>query len=96
MDYKLYNDYELIDKIRENDENSHSILFLKYQKIIHTIVHEYYSRFSTYGYDYDDFYQEAMIAFYHALSLFDEKKDTLFYTFMILCVKRSLLSFCRK
>jgi RNA polymerase sigma factor (sigma-70 family) len=95
MDYKIYNDYELIDKIRENDEDSHSILFLKYQNVLHAIVHEYYSRFSNYGYDYDDFYQEAIISFYHALSLYDEKKDVLFYTFMILCVKRSLLSFCR-
>lgn len=95
MDYKIYNDYELIDKIRENDEDSHSILLLKYQKFLHSIVHEYYSRYSKYGYNYDDFYQEAVISFYHALTIFDDRKDTLFFTFMMLCVKRNLSSFCR-
>jgi len=90
MDYKLYNDYELIEHIRENDESSESLMLLKYQKVLHNLVHEFYDCYSNYGY-----YQEAMIAYYHAIAIFDEKKDTLFYTFMILCVRRRLSSFCR-
>ena len=96
MDYKNYNDYELIYMVRENDDNCRDILFCKYQPIIHNIANDYYIRFSKYGYDYDDFIQEANIAFQKALLYYDENKDTIFYSFVILCVKRSLLTFCRR
>ena len=95
MDYKQFNDYELIDRVRENDDDSNSILFLKYQPILHNIAHEYYKKYSSYGYEYEDFYQEALISFYRALSHFDEGKDVLFYTFVTVCVRRNLSSFCR-
>ena len=95
MDYKQLNDYELIDQIRENNDDCNSLLYLKYQPILHNLAHEFYRKYSCYGYDYEDFYQEAVISFYHALSHFDEKKDVLFYTFVTICIRRSLLSFCR-
>ena len=95
MDYKQLNDYELIDRVRESDEDSKSLLYLKYQPILHNLAHEFYQKYSCYGYDYDDFYQEAVISFYHALSHYDERKDVLFYTFVIVCIRRNLLSFCR-
>ena len=96
MDYKKYNDYELIYMVRENDDNSKNILFQKYQPIIKKIANDFYLRFSTYGYDYEDFIQEANIAFHRSVIHYDEKKDNKFYSFCILCIRRSLLSFCRK
>ena len=96
MNYKKYNDYELIYMVRENDDNCRDILFLKYQPVIHNIANDYYKRFSKYGYDYDDFVQEASIAFQRALLYYDENKDTIFYSFVVLCIKRSLLTFCRQ
>ena len=95
MKYKNYNDYELIYMVRENDDDSKNILYQKYLPIIHSIAHEYYYRFCKYGFDYDDFFQEAMISFQKALIAYDENKDSLFYTFVTLCMRRSLLSFCR-
>lgn len=82
--------------VRENDDNCRDILFSKYQPVIHNIANEYYRRFSKYGYDYDDFVQEANIAFQRALIHYDENKNIMFYTFAVLCIKRSLLTFCRQ
>lgn len=95
MDYKKYNDYELIDRIRENDDDSRSIMFDKYQPIIRKLAGEYYQKFATYGYQFEDFVQEGMIAFYKALSAYNEQKDSLFYSFVVLCIQRALTSFCR-
>lgn len=95
MNYREYNDYELIDKIRENDEYSEEVMFHKYQPVIRNLAYNCYQKYSCYGYDYDDFYQEAMISFHRALKSYDDKKDSLFYSFAILCIKRSLMSFCR-
>ncbi len=96
MDYKKYNDYELLYMVRENDDASRNVLYEKYQPIIKKIANEFYLRFSSYGYDYDDFIQEANIAFQRSIIHYNEDKNNTFYTFSILCVRRSLLSFCRK
>lgn len=96
MKYKNYNDYELIYMVREKDEFSYNKLFEKYRPIIKRISFDYFKRFSNYGFDIDDFYQEAYLAFHRSIISFDEEKDILFYTFCIMCIRRSLSSFCNK
>lgn len=96
MNYKKYNDYELIYNVRENDDESYDNLFNKYIPIMKRLAYKYYSNYSSYGYDLEDFQQEAYIAFHGAVNNYNERKDILFYTFVILCINRSLLSFCRK
>ena len=95
MNYKNYNDYELIYMVRENSDQYRDLLFNKYIPIINNIVGEFYNNYNKYGYEYDDFYQEAMIAFDKAVVSYDENKDTLFYTYLNICIKRYLLSFVR-
>jgi len=96
MNYKLYNDYELIDMIRENDEDSYHFLFQKYAPIIKRIAIDYYKSYSSYGYELDDFIQEGYVAFQKALIKYNPSKDTLFYTFVVLCLHRKISSFCSK
>ena len=96
MNYKNYNDYELIYMVRENDESSYGVLFQKYKPLIHQIAYKYYKDYSHYGYDLDDFIQEAYVAFQGSIKIFDEKKDILFYTFATMCMERKLLTFCRR
>jgi len=95
MNYKKYNDYELIYMVRENDDVSRDLLFKKYRPVVSSIVSDFYNRYKEYGYDYDDFYQEALLSFDRAVMYYDEGKDTLFYTFLVMCIKRNLLSFTR-
>ena len=96
MNYKKYNDYELIYMVRENDQSSYDILYKKYYPLIKKIAFDYYKRFSIYGYELDDFIQEALISFQIALNKYDDCKDTLFYTYVITCMERKMISFCRK
>ena len=95
MNYKNYNDYELISMVRENDEFSYYSLFEKYKPIVKNISKEFYDRYSDYGYDYDDFIQEGYVGFQNALNKYDSSKGTLFYTFVELCIRRRLLSFTK-
>ena len=95
MNYKNYNDYELIYMVRENDESSKDILMEKYLPILKNISMEYYSKYNNCNYDYDDFLQEAIISFQRAILTYDENKKALFYTFVIVCVRRNMITFCR-
>lgn len=96
MNYKNYNDYELIYSVREKDDLAFDIIFEKYQPIIRKIAGDYFKSYANYGYDYEDFVQEGNIAFQKALIYYDENKNSIFYTFAVLCIRRKLLSFCRK
>lgn len=92
---KKYNDYELIYMVRENDDNSRNILYEKYLPILKRLASEFYHKFKNYGFDYDDFLQEAYISFEKAIIRYDDVNGILFYSFAILCVRRGLVSFCR-
>ncbi len=94
MNYK-HNDYELIYMVREHDDLSQDLLYEKYLPIIKNIAKEFYKNYNNYGYDYDDFFQEGLIAFQKAIINYNENKNALFYTFSVLCIRRSLLTFCR-
>ena len=95
MNYKKYNDYELVYMVRENDDYSQDIIFKKYEPLLKKIAREYYTKYKEFGYDYEDFYQEAMIIFQKALLTYNEDKNIIFYTYVVACVKKGLSSFCR-
>ena len=41
MDYKEYNDYELLSYIEEENEEANTILFNKYKPLINSIAQKY-------------------------------------------------------
>ena len=94
MKYKQYNDYELVYMVREN-ELSKDLLYKKYQPLLRKISDEFYRQYNCYGCDYHDFLQEANIAFEKAIINYDDSKDSLFYSFVDLCVRRRMITFCR-
>ena len=96
MNYKIYNDYELLYMVRENDDDSYNELFSKYVPIVKRIAADFYKNFSAYGYDLDDFIQEGYVGFQRAVISFDEHKDILFYTYVTLCIHRTILTFCKR
>ena len=96
MKYKEQNDYELLYMVRESNDEIKDILYEKYYPVIKNISKEFYDKYNCYGYDYDDFLQEAILSFEKSIIYYDQNTDNLFYTFVIICMRRSLLSFCRK
>ena len=95
MDYKRYNDNELIYMVQENDEDSTNLLVKKYSPMILKICSEYYHRYDGYGYEFDDFYQEALSAFYRAIYTYNNIKGVLLYTYVNACIRRTLSSFSK-
>ena len=87
-----YNDYELLDLIYDNDEVAYDIMLKKYKPIIYSKALEYYNYLKANhceGFTLDDFYEEGIIAFNHAIKKFDANKGTLFYSFLLVCLTSS-------
>ena len=89
MDYREYNDYELVYQVRENDEIAYDLLLKKYSKLIYKLAGEYYCKTKYLGLDFDDIYQEGMMGVIMALNDYNSN-DTLLYTYVLVCARREI------
>ncbi len=94
MNYKNINDFELIYLVKENDENSLKILLDKYSNVLYKLSRKYYSKYKYIGISFDDLIQESRISFMKALYDFKDEQS-LFYSYVLLCVERHLITYCR-
>ena len=93
MDYKEYNDYELLSYIEEENEEANTILFNKYKPLINSIAQKYYK--TCRGIEINDLIQEGMVGLSYAINTYKDDKDTLFYTYALTCIERKVLSAVR-
>ncbi len=96
MNYKNYNDYELIYMIRENDEVEYDYLFKKYEPLIRNVAGKYGMYVKNNGGDFDDLVQEGFVSLHDAVKSFDESKGVLFYTLANVCIERGMQRYCKK
>lgn len=91
MKYDNLNDYELLDKVSEN-ELATEMLYEKYRPLISNIASKAYYKRKFPGLELSDFIQEGMIGLSVAINTFDESKETSFYTFARVCIIRRIMT----
>lgn len=91
MNYRDYNDFELIDKVSESEE-ANEILFKKYKPLIVGIAKKNYNPNNGNGLDLNDLISEGMIGFSTAINTFKPDKDTIFFTYAKTCIERRIFS----
>ena len=96
MEYKGLNDNELIYLCNENNEDAQLAVINKYRPIILSTLKDYLKEYNIIGLEMADLYQEGLIGLIHAIKTYDEKKDILFYTYAIACIKTSMMSGIRQ
>ena len=96
MEYKDVNDFEVLYLVEENQSEYKNVIFEKYKPILKKQAYLCYLKLKDYGLDYDDCFQEALIALNHAIDSFDFNRDALFYTFALVCIRSRLNSFLIK
>lgn len=92
MDYKDYNDYELLNYIAEGNEEANNIIIKKYQPLINKIATKMIPYCKNNGLEKSDLIQEGMIGLNHAIDKYQEIEDTLFYTYAKKCIERKIIS----
>ena len=95
MQYKDLNDYEVIYRIRENDDLALNEMFLKYEPIVISFAKKYFSFVKKFGMEFEDLLQEGRIAVNKAINTFDADSSTLFYTYVSICIERSMMNISR-
>lgn len=93
MDYKDFNDYELLSYIGEQNEEAGEILYKKYQPLITATASRMYGQIrNKAGIELSDLIQEGMVGLSYAIHNYDEKNGALFFTYAKTCIERKILS----
>ena len=92
MDYKDFNDYELLNYIAEGSEDANNIIIKKYEPLINKIAIKMLPFCKNNGLDKNDLVQEGMIGLNHAIERYQERQNILFYTYAKTCIERKIIS----
>lgn len=92
MEYKDFNDYELLSYIAEGNEEANNIIIKKYEPLINKIATKMLPYCKNNGLEKSDLIQEGMIGLDHAISRYHEVNNILFYTYAKTCIQRKIMS----
>lgn len=92
MNYREYNDYELLHYANEKNEEAIKILYEKYEPLISSTAKKLNTYLNGSGLEKSDLMQEGRLGFMNAIEMYDEKKDTLFYTYAKACIEKRMFS----
>lgn len=93
LNYKDYNDNEILNYISESNEEAIDLIYEKYKPLISKIANNYYNRYcQNLGFDINDLIQEGMLGLNSAITTYKEQENTLFYTYAKTCIERKIIS----
>ena len=92
MDYREYNDDELLSYIAENNEDATEILYKKYTPLVTKIARKMYLYTNKSGLEVSDLIQEGMLGLSNAICEYNDSKNASFYTFAKTCIERKIIS----
>lgn len=92
MNYRDYNDYELVSFIREQSEEASEILFDKYKPLIEVYARKMYKSCDKNGLEFYDLVQEGMVGLNQAINTFNEAHNATFYTYAKTLIERRIIS----
>ncbi len=93
MDYRDYNDSELLSYIAENNEEANEIIFKKYEPLIVTISKRMYRYCKNAGLEITDLIQEGRLGLNIAINGYQNNKDVTFYTYARTCIERGIINY---
>ncbi len=96
MRYKGVNDYELLYLVGENNEEVYNSIYAKYKPLIHRMAKTLCENYKSALVEYDDLFQEGMYGLNNAITSFNGKSGSLFYTLAKLCISREMNGYVAK
>ncbi|MDD3113471.1 MAG: sigma-70 family RNA polymerase sigma factor [Candidatus Izemoplasmatales bacterium] len=91
MNFRNYNDYEIISLIKQGNEEALALMIEKYRLLIAKKAHKFNLKL-----DFDDRFQEGLIVLYRSILKYDEHYDKTFTRYFEHNLENHLISLYRK
>ena len=89
------NDNELLDLVKEENEEAKEKIYEKYAPIVEIKARNHFPKIKDKGYELNDLIQEGMVGISNAIRDYNDDKDTSFFTFASICIERQILTCIR-
>lgn len=90
VQYKEYNDYELLYMVKENDETAYNLLYEKYKPLVINFAKKYSKVYTNYGIDINDFMIEGYIGLDNSIKKFKDYDEYKFQGLVNTCINRQM------
>lgn len=90
-----YNDFELFYMVNES-EDALSLMIKKYEPLYKKLSYFFIRKFPNYGLDVEDLIQQCRITTCFVIDSYKVDNGVLFYSFLLVCLKRSLNNYIRR
>ncbi len=90
INFSHYNDYELIEQVKQGNEDAFAVMVDKYSRFISKKIHKF-----NLAYEYDDLYQEGINHLYRSIIAFDPRYNKTFTRYFEMNFERHLISLIR-
>lgn len=90
MDFRDYNDFEIIDLIRQGSEEAWNLMFTKYRWLIAKKI----AKFNLTA-EYDDRFQEALMVLHRSIERFDDRHNKSFTRYFETNLEHHLITVVR-
>lgn len=95
VQYKEYNDYELLYMVKENDETAYNLLYEKYKPLVINLAKQYAKMYTNYGIDINDFILEGYIGLDKSILQYKEYDEHKFQGLVSVCINRQMQNLVR-
>ena len=85
----------VVERARSGDDSAFEVLLNKYNSLLISMARKYSDMCNTPSRQYDDFLQEAKMAFYNSVLTFNEDSGITFGAYAKICVRNKLVSCVR-
>ena len=92
MDYRDYNDHELLMYISESNDVANEVMFTKYRPFIITTANKMFKYCKNSGLEVNDLIQEGMLGLNSAINTYKDNKDNVFFTYAKKCIEGKMIS----
>lgn len=96
MQYKEYNDYELLYMVKENDETAYNLLYAKYKPLVISFARKYANAYANYGIDINDFILEGYIGLDNSINKYKDYDEYKFQGLVRTCINRQMQNLVRE
>ena len=94
MNYKDFNDYELLDHIYSCNEDANEIMIYKYRPLTVNLAKKLI-KYCNGGIDLNDLIQEGLVGLNEAIKSYRDDKETNFGTYAKLCIERRIYTLAK-
>lgn len=90
-----YSDYELVYMVKENEE-ALEYLLKKYEPLFRKLACSFAFKCKNIGMDTQDIIQYCRIVFCRAIDLYNPDREVLFFSYLIVCLKKSVIRYINR